>query len=105
MFLIFPIDEPLKCFKIDNLNRLNDANDYLITNSVIKLLNDIFSIPQHSFNIFYLNDFHVIIEIIIRKLSSLSCEDQVMKIPVFYSELISLIFKKNIYRLEWIMYR
>jgi predicted metallopeptidase len=77
-YIFLTLDEPLKCFKIENLKQINDANDYLITNSVIKLLNDIFAIPQHSSNIFYLNDFQIIIDIIIRKLSNLSCEDQVV---------------------------
>lgn len=73
IFFIFS-EEPLECFKI---KKQTTENEFLITNSVIKFLDDIFSIPQHIHNIFYLGDFQIIIDIIIRKLLNLSCDDQV----------------------------
>jgi hypothetical protein len=53
---------------------------YFCSNSVLKFLSDLFSTrkTKDTTSIFYSNDYNVLLDIIIRKLSNLSAEDQVL---------------------------
>ncbi len=57
---------------------LEDETGYYV-NSTLKFISDLFSSPITKFttSIFYSNDFNVLIDIILRKLSSLGPDDQV----------------------------
>jgi hypothetical protein len=96
------IDELLKSFKIKSMKP--SENDYLVINTVLKLFNDIYSISQHSYNIFYQSDFHVIIDIIIRKLSNLSSDDQVFDIHHLNKAYYFYFNPSFNFRFEWIIF-
>ncbi len=66
------------------------------TNSILKFLSDLFSLDKvkNTTNIFYSNDFNVLIDIIIRKLTNLTAEDQ---IRVDYLSLVQLLIKNSDY--------
>jgi hypothetical protein len=53
---------------------------YFCSNSVLKFISDLFSTikTKNTTSIFYSNDYNVLLDIIIRKLSNLSAEDQVL---------------------------
>ena len=55
---------------------------YFCSNSVLKFLSDLFSTSKtkNTTSIFYSNDYNVLLDIIIRKLSNLSAEDQVFNL-------------------------
>lgn len=79
---------------ISNLN-LNDESDYCV-NSILKFVSDLFSSPitKYTTSIFYSNDFNVLIDIILRKLSNLGPDDQ---IRVDYLSLVQLIIENSNY--------
>ena len=88
--------DPLLSYKIENLIRT--TNDWVCyINPAVKFVSDLFSseITQHSTSIFYLNDFNVLIDIVIRKLTNLSQTDQAR---VDYLTLIQLIIKNSNYK-------
>ena len=71
-------------------------DEYYFTNSLIKFISDLFTSSQtkNTTSIFYSSDFNVLIDIIIRKLSNLSANDQ---IRVDYLSMIQLIIKNSNY--------
>jgi sulfur transfer complex TusBCD TusB component (DsrH family) len=85
-------------YKIKGVEQTRSDNDELFfhTNSILKFLSDLFSLAKvkNSTNIFYSNDFNVLVDIIIRKLTNLTAEDQ---IRVDYLSLIQLLIKNSNY--------
>jgi hypothetical protein len=83
---------------------------YYCSNSVLKLLCDFFSTSKTKNNtsIFYSNDFNVLIDIIIRKLSNLSADDQVNFLfqnlfsKFFFSFKFSITTTKNKIRVDYL---
>lgn len=87
--------DPLRQFKLNEIeNDNNNTNEDLIKNSILKLMNDIYSSNCLTNELFNLNDFHVIIDIIIRKLENLDTQDQ---IRLDYVSLIDTILRNNNY--------
>ena len=85
------LDDPLADYKIKEFESLiQSQNQFFYSNSILKFLSDLFSVEKarNTTNIFYLNDFNVLLDIVIRKLSDLTAEDQVY---------IMLKFKNNIF--------
>jgi hypothetical protein len=80
IFLIIQGD-PLVNYSISEIRSSFVLSDdqFLYSNSVLKFMSDLFSIEKskNTTNIFYSNDFNVLLDIIIRKLSNLNSEDQV----------------------------
>lgn len=89
---MFQVDPLAERYKVKDSSQLVSYH----SNSILKFFSDLFSIKT-SKNIFYSNDFNVIIDIIIRKLTNLTAEDQ---IRVDYLSLIQLIVKNTDYKDE-----
>ncbi|CAF0705950.1 unnamed protein product [Brachionus calyciflorus] len=98
-------DDPIVKYKVI-LTKINSEvnKETFYVNSVLKFMSDIFSDvkTKESTGIFYQNDFRILIEIIIRKLSNLSANDQVRS---DYLSLIQLVIKnsnyvENLYRID-----
>lgn len=113
--LIFFISkvEPLKQFQLkDEIKQTAFINESFNMNSVIKFFSDLYSTKETS-HLLYSNDFLVLIDIILRKIANLSCDDQVIflksfkflknkfsnyfKIRVDYVSLIDLIIRNSEY--------
>ncbi len=94
-FLRYLKVDPLLNYQIktsDAFSRLSvNPEEYYYTNSLIKFISDLFSTNQtkNSTSIFYLSDYNVLIDIIIRKLSNLSANDQVIMTKKFFLLILS----------------
>jgi hypothetical protein len=78
--LNFNKGDPLLYYKIESLVTISNQEQevFYYINPALKFISDLFSteLTRHTTGIFYLNDFNVLIDIIIRKLNNLSQTDQ-----------------------------